>query len=235
MKPCIYLTLLLSWSVFSGCSPDSQSSEPQTSSKSYRSTEYTPAKTENQSAEDNCGSLKPLLKLLPKATEMVGLPETFRGCENSSEQSVSVIYSNEDEEYTEYKFTIHVLDAESIYAKANMLIKGANPEQQAFINNTFKLTGDMRKAQLEICRQYDQNPAIPDGRNPLITRTQNLDTCVMDNLDANKQVWNIFAFKRDLEFRLVFEGFNAGKILTTEDARNHLAPLFDQFALGEIF
>jgi hypothetical protein len=216
------------------CSPDSDSNSPKELATQTDYVEEIVEEQNNTNPEDNCGSLKPLLKLLPPAKEMGGLPETFRGCDNSSEQTVSVVYSNEGEQYTEYEFKIYVLHPESIYAKTNMTIESANPDQQAYINNTFKLTGDMRKSHLDMCRHYDQNPIIPDGRNPLITQIQNLDVCVMDNMDANKEIWNMFTIKGDLEFRLEFEGYNAGQITTTEIARNHLAPLFDQFGLGQI-
>lgn len=223
------LLLIFALSLLTACSPDKDSQARETLTISEL--------TEDEgkiSTDDNCGSLKALLKLLPDAKEMAGLPETFRGCDNASEQTVSVIYSNEGDEYSEYEFKIYVLDPESVYAKANMTLKDATLEQQTFINNTFKLTGDMRQSQLEICRHYDQNPMIPDGRNPLITQIQNLDACVVDNMDANKEIWNMYTVKGDLEFRLEFNGYNAGQITTTEVARNHLAPLFDQFGLNKI-
>lgn len=188
---------------------------------------------ESASTDDNCGSLKPLLRLLPGTAQVGGLPETFRGCENSSEQTVSVIYANEGDEYTEYLFKIYVLDSESNFAKSNLKVDGATEEQQSYINKTFKTTGDIRKTILDTCRRYHQSPLIPDGRNPLIVQVKGIDVCVMDNLDANKEIWNAFAIKGDLEFRLEFSGYKAGKIITTESARDHLIPLFEQFLLNE--
>ncbi len=190
----------------------------------------TPERTDATS-DDNCGSLKPLLALLPAATEMDGLPEIARGCENSSEQSVSVIYANEGEQYTEYEFKISVLNPESVYAKANLQLENATAEQQAFIDKTFKFTGDMRKTQFNTCTHYHQNPLIPDGRNPLITTIQGLEVCVMDNLDANKEIWNLYGIKNDLEFRLELKGHKAGLIGTTEAAQGYLIGTFNQFDL----
>lgn len=219
------------------CSPDKKAesvSDFSTDENKPAAIEDTPDIPENNSTDtdDNCGSLKPLLGLLPQAKQIDGLPEVFRGCENTSEQTVSVLYANEGDDYSEYQFKIYVLHPESVYAKANLTLEDATEEQQAFMNKAFNVTGDMHKSQFDLCKHYHQNPMIPDGRNPLIIKVQDLDTCVMDNMDANKEIWNLYTIKNDLEFRLELQGSKAAVISTTEKAREQLAPVFDQFNLG---
>lgn len=226
--------LLLSLNLMIACSPDKTTDTTDSETLDVESSvevDTNNSNDENATANDNCGSLKPLLQLLPQVSQIDGLPEVYRGCENSSEQTVSVLYANEGDEYTEYEFKIYVLNSESAYAKANLQVDGATEEQQSFMNKTFTTTGEMRQSILDTCRRYDQNPMIPDGRNPLIVQAHNLDVCVMDNLDANKEIWNAFAIKDDLEFRLELRGHKAGEILKTEFARDHLLPLFEQFGL----
>lgn len=227
--------IVFSFTLLVACSPDT-GPEPKSSAPEIAD-EILPDETnpqdENIGADDNCGSLKPLLGLLPPDKEMGGLPETYRGCDNASEQTVSVIYSNEGEEYSEYQFKIYVLNPESVYAKANMTIENATTEQQAFINKAFQVAGDMHKIQLDTCHHYHQNPMIPDGRNPLIVQVQNLDVCVIDNMDANKEIWNLYTIKNDLEFRLELKGHKAGEIKTTEVAGDQLTSLFDKFGLNQ--
>lgn len=226
------LLIIFSLNLFTACSPDTESGS-KTVTPDTNLNETSPDENENfpednpPETDDNCGSLKPLLKLLPQAKEMDGLPETFRGCENSSEQTVSVIYNNEGDDYSEYQFKIYVLNPESVYAKANLTLENATLEQQAFINQAFKTTGDMHKTRLELCHHYHQNPMIPDGRNPLITQ----DVCVMDNMDANKEIWNAYTIKNDLEFHLELQGRKAAIISTTDIAARQLVPLFNQFNL----
>lgn len=234
MKPNLaILILLMSFGGLVACSQDSDVSVKEEPLVEQEAIGEQPNLEQNdQALDDNCGSLKPLLKLLPRADEIDGLPEVFRGCENSSEQFVSVIYANEGDNYTEYEFKISVLNPESIYAKANLQLENATAEQQAFLDKTFKFTGDMHKTQFNTCAHYHQNPLIPDGRNPLITTIHGLDVCVMDNLDANKEIWNLYGIKNDLEFRLELKGYKAGQIGTTEAAQGYLIGTFNQFDLN---
>lgn len=230
------LLIVFSLNLLTACSPDTEP-DSKTLTQDTSLNETPPGENENilednhSETDDNCGSLKPLLALLPQAKEMDGLPETFRGCDNSSEQTVSVIYNNEGDDYSEYQFKIYVLDPESVYAKTNLTLEQATAEQQAFINKAFKVTGDTHKTLWDLCHHYHQNPMIPDGRNPLITQVQNLDVCIMDNMDANKEIWNAYTIKNDLEFRLELQGRKAAIISTTDIAAQHLVPQFNQFDL----
>jgi hypothetical protein len=211
------------------CSPDTETQTKNSEMLTEDMPEETFTEMDTASTDDNCGSLKPLLKLLPQASSMNGLPETYRGCDNSSEQSVSVVYNDEGDDYSEIQFKIYVLDSESEYAKSNLVVEGATEKQQAFINKTFKFTGDMHKTILDTCRRYHAEPMIPDGRNPLIVQVKNQDVCIMDNLDANKEIWNAFAIKNELEFRVELQGKKAADIATTDLARDQLIPIFSQF------
>ena len=180
-------------------------------------------------SDEDCGSLKPLLAMLPTATTIGGLQETFRGCDRAG-RGAKVSYSTPDP-YSEYTFTIEVIDG------ASPLLDGWYGEGPAesidALQKQVTQTGSIARVRLDQCRNYHTNPIKADGRNPLIVQQAGLDVCVMDGLDADKEHWFTFSFTPQLRLELELVGVKAGEIQTSAAAAEHLAPLFAQFNLAD--
>ena len=184
----------------------------------------------NNTSDNGCSSLSPLLKLLPTVKNVDGLPETYRGCESAGAvHNAHVYYSNSGDKYTEYKFSVFILDGKSPYLEAFINIPGATEDEKNYLRNGVSAVGNMYKAQLVLCNEYFKNPIKPADRNPIITIVQDIEVCIIDNMDANKEIWNAFAIYNNLGIKLEFQGTKAAGVLTTATAKTHLVPLFSLF------
>jgi hypothetical protein len=179
-----------------------------------------------------CGSLAPLLRLLPVAKTVDGLPERYRTCE-AGEYSVTVGYHDDGDYPSEYRFRVQLLRGDSVYAEQAVNPAGATDEQRAFLREAITRIGDLYQTRFNLCRNYADHPTIPDGRNPARAIIKGVDVCFSDNLDANREIWRATAAQNNLGFELELTGAKAAAISTTLEAQKRLAPLFGDFLLDE--
>lgn len=179
-----------------------------------------------------CGSLEPLLRLLPVAKTVDGLPERYRTCE-AGEYAVTVGYQDGGDYPSEYKFRVQLLRGDSVYAEQAVNPAGATDEQRAFLREAITRIGDLYQTRFNLCRNYADHPTVPDGRNPARAIIKGVDVCFSDDLDANREVWRATAAQNNLGFELELTGAKAAAISTTLEAQKRLAPLFGDFLLDE--
>jgi hypothetical protein len=181
---------------------------------------------------DNCGSLKHLLLLLPAQNDVEGAPEIFRGCQGADAQ-VELIFSKSSDPFYEYRYSVVVLSGHSPYVESRVNLEGSTPELTNFMREAITATGAMFSSQFDMCKNYFLNPMIPDGRNPTIKSIKGLEVCVMDMMDANKEIWQAYAvYDNKVGLKLELTGSKAAAVLTTEAAAQHLLPLFGLFNIG---
>ena len=181
-------------------------------------------------SDEDCGSLKPLLAVLPAAHVVGTLQETFRGCDRA-ERAAKVIYATTSDPHSEYVFTVEVIDGAS--PLVDQSIGEGTAEETKSLRAQLTQTGNIARARLDLCREYHTNPIKADGRNPLIVPQAGLDVCVMDGMDADKEHWFTFSFTPQLRLELELIGTKAGKITSTATAAEHLVPLFAQFNVAD--
>jgi hypothetical protein len=181
----------------------------------------------NATSDEECGSLKPLLAVLPTDLIVDNLTESFRGCDQSS-RGVKVIYATTSGPYTEYAFTVEVIDGKSPLLDTWFSLNGT-PESRESLRTQLTQTGNIGRVRLDQCRNYNANPIKADGRNPLIVQQSGRDVCVMDGMDADKEHWFTFSFTPQLRVELELIGARAGELKTTAAASAHLMPLFARF------
>ena len=180
----------------------------------------------------DCGSLAPLLRVLPATKNVNGIPERYRSCE-SGEYAATAGYYDEGEHPSEYKFRVQLLRGDSPYARDAVNPPNATDEQRAFLREAITRIGDLVQTRYGLCRNYATNPTIPGGRNPTLATIKGVEVCFSDNLDANKEVWHAIATQNNLAFELELTGAKAAAIATTAEAQAHLTPLFERFLLDE--
>lgn len=178
----------------------------------------------------DCGSMQPLLRTLPTANVIELLPESYRTCD-AGQYSVSAGFQDEGETPSEYQFAVQILTANSPYAASAVAPEGATEDQRTFFRNALNAIGEMYKARFKLCGEYAGRPIIPDGRNPLVGQVRGAQVCFMDNLDADREVWNATAVVGDLGFQIELTGARAAAIKTTAQAQAQLTPLFEKFSL----
>jgi hypothetical protein len=233
MKKNLLMLAIMSLFVASCDSKTSPSDTAQGAPKSVDSAkELTADMPLEKSSSDNCGSLKHLLLLLPTQKEVHKAPEIFRGCQGSDAQ-VELSFSTSSDPFYEYHYSVLVLSGDSTYAESRVNLEGASPEQTSFMRSSVTTIGQEFRAQFDICKNYVLNPMVPDGRNPVIKSAKGLEVCFTDNMDANKEIWNAYAiYDNKVGLKLELTGSKAAALLTTEDAAQHLLPLFEQFNIG---
>jgi hypothetical protein len=181
----------------------------------------------------DCGSMEPLLRALPAVNVVDQLPERYRICD-SGQYAVSVGFQDEGESPSEYKFAVQLLNANSPYAASAVAPEGATEDQRTFFRNALNAIGEMYKARHKLCGEYAGKPIIPDGRNPLVGQVRGAQVCFMDNLDANREVWNAVAVIGNLGFQIELTGAKAAAITTTAQAQAQLSPLFEKFSFDAV-
>jgi hypothetical protein len=179
-----------------------------------------------------CGPLTPLLRVLPAAKNVNGLPERYRSCE-PGEYAVTSGYYDEGDHPSEYKFRVQLLRGDSPYARDAVNPPDATDEQRAFLREAVTRIGDMVQTRFGLCRNYATNPTIPGGRTPTLATIKGVEVCFSDDRDANKEVWHAIATQNNLAFELELTGAKAAAIATTVEAQAHLAPFFEGFLLDE--
>ncbi len=225
-------TLLAVLTLLAGCGGKAPEQMLTDSTADAPSADPTPAPQETGDLPSQCGSLAPLLRVLPVTKTVNGLPERYRTCE-SGEYAVMVGYYDEGEHASEYQFRVQLLRGDSPYAEGAVNPPGATDEQRAFMREAVTRIGDMVHTQWGLCRNHATNPSIPDGRNPTLASIKGVEVCFSDNLDADKSVWHAKAVQNNLSFELELTGAKAAAMLTTVEAQAHLAPLFETFLLDE--
>jgi hypothetical protein len=233
MKKKLLLIAIISLFIISCDSKTSSNDIASGAPKSIDSSKELKTETpQGESTSDNCGSLKPLLLLLPNQNEIDKAPEIFRGCQGSDAQ-VELSFSTSSDPFYEYHYSVLVLSGDSIYAGSRANLEGASPEQTSFMQKSITMIGQQFRSQFDICKNYALNPTIPDGRNPVTKLAKGLDVCFTDNMDTNKEIWNAYAiYDNKVGLKLELTGSKAAALLTTEDAAQHLLPLFEQFNIG---
>lgn len=172
----------------------------------------------SEGVEVSCGSLEPLLALLPSAHTVGGMAEAYRRCDPSG-FSVAVGYGQGEERFSGYEFAVKVLDGNTPHAK----------DAPALLQQLIASTGEMFRSQLVICQEYVRNPLLTDGRNPIIANVNGVEVYIRDELEPNREIWNALAVSGSLGFHLTLRGSRARAIKTAEAARAHLLPVFAQF------
>ncbi len=180
-----------------------------------------------------CGTLEPLLALLPSAHTVDDMAETYRHCDPGA-FGVSAGFGQTGERFSGYEFTIKVLESNSPYALSLLSPDDAGEDARALFAQLLASSGELFRSMLANCEGYVRNPILPDGRNPVIVPVNGVDVCVRDELDPNREIWNVFAASGGLGFHLTLRGPRAGAIGTTEAARAHLVPLFALFRIGRV-
>jgi hypothetical protein len=229
----IKILLLITVISFFIASCDSKTSssdiESKVPSSDIESKEPTTEISLEESSSDDCGSLKHLLLLLPAQNEVNKAPEIFRGCQGSDAQ-VELYFSTSTDPFYEYRYSVVVLSGDSPYADSRVSLQESTAEQITFMRAAVTVIGEQFRTQFDICKKYFLNPIIPYGRNPTIKPLKNLEVCVMDNMDSNKETWNAYAiYDNKVGLKLELTGSKAAALLTTEEAAQHLLPLFAQF------
>lgn len=178
--------------------------------------------------DDDCGSLAPLLAMLPTETALGGLPRTQRGCDLSA-GGVTAIYTDGGADPTELRFDVQVIDGNSRLLDSTFP-PDLTPEERRKVGDAASAPGEMSRRRLDQCRAYHRNPVIP-GRNPRIVSQAGKDVCVMDTMDANKSHWFTFTFLPHLRVEIELTGPGAERLATTTAAADYLMPLFQRFRL----
>lgn len=174
-------------------------------------------------ANTSCGSLEPLLAMLPAAHSVGGLPEAYRHCDPAA-YSVAVGYGQAGPQFSGYEFTIKVLEGASPYV-ASLLADTASKQ-------IITSSGELYRAQLKICAEYVRNVIVPHSRNPVIAKVKDADVCFRDDMDPHRDIWNALAVYGDLGVQLTLRGEKAEGITTSETARADLEPLFALVNVG---
>lgn len=176
----------------------------------------------------DCGSLEPLLAMLPTEKVLGGLPLTERGCVRS-ERAVTAIYTDGGADPTELRFDVEVIDGNSRLLDSTFP-PDLTPEERRKVGDAASAPGEMSRIRLDQCRNYHRNPVIPE-RNPRIVRHAGMDVCVMDTMTATEEHWFTFTFLPHLRVEIELTGPGAGRLATTTAAADYLMPLFQRFRL----
>jgi hypothetical protein len=177
-----------------------------------------PVKMSSELIDMPCGSLEPLLSMLPPAQTVDDMPEAYRHCDPGA-FGVSAGFGQKGDGFSLYEFTVKVLDGNSHYAVSPLNPAGAEEDARALLTQLLDSSGELFRSMLAICEGYVRNPIVPDGRNPLVVPVNGVDVCVRDDLDPNREIWNAFAASGGLGFHLTLRGVRAGAIETTDAAR----------------
>lgn len=220
-----YVPVLLLSFFLSACDKKSAVVDKPVSNQSAPAVEQPLAST----APDNgCASLTPLLALLPETHVLDGAPDTFRGCEG---RKPTVLFVKMDIDNTyQYEYNIQVLNGDSPYVESYVKKEAGDSGQESYLRKGIGFMGDEFKVHMGLCKNYFANPIMLEGRNPLIKTVDGMELCVMDNMDGNKAVWNVFAVYKDkYGLTLRVTGVKATALKTADEAAATLLPLFKQF------
>ncbi len=188
------------------------------------------APTGEDTSTEVCGSLQPLLAVLPAEPIDAAMDEIFRGC-NQSERGVQLIYATTSGPYTEYEFSVEVIDGTSPLLDT-WFTQNGTPESRDALRAQLTDTGNLARVRLDQCRQLHTQPIRADGRNPLIRSSTGGEVCIMDGMTANKEQWFLFTFTPQLRVELEVRGAQAAQVLTSEAAAAAFLPLFARFNIA---
>jgi hypothetical protein len=229
MRRGIVILAGLGWVSLVSCGGAPAPSSANASATTEEESRALPASASTDIADTTCGSLAPLLEMLPVEHLVGGLPEAYRHCDPGA-YSVAVGYGQAGPQFSGYEFTIKVLDGTSPYVAS--LLDSATSDMREVSGQLVTSSGDIYKSLMTVCAQYVSNPIVPDGRNPVITKIKGEDVCIRDDLDPHRDIWNAIAVYGDLGVQLTLRGDRAVGIKTAESARADLAPLFGLVNVG---